>query len=100
MRLSFACKDKRMERKYHDLSEFSSVCAERPLWKREVDSSNLSTLTIFIGVAQLVEQLTVNQKIVGSNPTPGAIYSDGVTVTPGNLTPVFLVRVQVRMPLL
>jgi hypothetical protein len=33
---------------------------------------------IFAGIAQLVEQLICNQQVVGSNPSAGSLYKQGV----------------------
>ena len=42
--------------------------AEHTPFKRRVESSNLSYLTITAPLAQLVEQLTLNQWVLGSSP--------------------------------
>ena len=48
--------------------EILAQLAEHTPFKRRVESSNLSYLTITAPLAQLVEQLTLNQWVLGSSP--------------------------------
>ena len=57
------------------LSELSSV-VELHLAKVDVEGSNPLARSNFGSIAQLVEQLTLNQWVVGSNPPTPTIFAD------------------------